>query len=197
MLGSSIGFEAYFAALTFGVETIGVELLCSLSRLSEEVRRAHDVPTSLTRFACADALTITLPPSTAMVYVDDTAWDEPTVRQLARKLARELPRGAIVVHNSVAGYEDEPASYRALEAYDVGTSWNAAQRVYAWEYNAPTQCGKTSPYACLNQIGCCDVLKEAVSLYASLMGLIALGSAACLLPGIPGPRYLRPRSSKS
>ena len=61
--------------------------------------------------------------------MDDTAWDEPTVVQIAQKLGRVLPRGAIVVHNRVGGY-DNVAPYRKLHTYAVGTSWNLEHPVH-------------------------------------------------------------------
>ena len=128
VLGSSIGFEAYFLALAYGVPTVGVELLCGLAQLSEEVRSAHGVPSALARFECADALDYRLPRGTTLVYVDDTAWDEPTIKQLAARLARQLPSGSVVVHNSEAGY-DVPGAYTRLQAYEIGTSWNPAHNV--------------------------------------------------------------------
>ena len=38
VLGASLGFEAYVPALTYGVRTVGLELLCGLAGLAEEVR---------------------------------------------------------------------------------------------------------------------------------------------------------------
>jgi tetratricopeptide (TPR) repeat protein len=137
VLGSSIGFEAYFASLTYGVPTVGVEVLCSLTRLSDDIRVAHGVPSSLTRFECADALAFRLPRDTMLVYVDDTAWDAPTVSQLAAKLSRELPSGAIVVHNTQEAYQQRESGggggggrLRYLQTYEVGTSWNARHPVH-------------------------------------------------------------------
>ena len=96
VLGSSIGFEAYFAALTFGLPTVGVELLCGLVDLSNELRDAHAIPPKLNRFECANALTFFLPQGTALVYVDDTAWDAPTIDELGRRLVQHLPAGVVV-----------------------------------------------------------------------------------------------------
>ena len=129
VLGSSIGFEAYFAALTYGVPTIGVEVLCSLTDLSEKIRVAHKVPASQTSFQCADALTFRLPHGTSLVYVDDTAWDAHTILQLAQRLARELPRGAVVVHNTEGAYESI-GRFKKLASYEVGTSWNSRHPVH-------------------------------------------------------------------
>lgn len=130
VLGASIGFEAYYTSLALGVPTVGVELLCSLTTIADDVRAAHRVHERHMRFECADALTINLPRSAALVYVDDTAWDEPTIRQLAAKLARTLRKGSVVVHNALAGYADSTA-YRLLQSYAVDTSWNAEHAVHA------------------------------------------------------------------
>lgn len=43
VLGSSLGFEAYFASLVFGVPTVGVDLLPGLVNLAEQVRNGHEV----------------------------------------------------------------------------------------------------------------------------------------------------------
>jgi hypothetical protein len=115
VLGASIGFEAYYTSLALGVPTVGVELLCSLTTIADDVRAAHRVHERHMRFECADALTVNLPRSAALVYVDDTAWDEPTIRQLAAKLARTLRKGSVVVHNALAGYADSTA-YRLLQS---------------------------------------------------------------------------------
>ena len=66
---------------------------------------------------------------TALVYVDDTAWDAPTIDQLAKQLATQLPSGVVVIHNTEHGYTD-PTAYRKLQAVSVGTSWNPSHTVY-------------------------------------------------------------------
>ncbi|KAL1511389.1 hypothetical protein AB1Y20_006190 [Prymnesium parvum] len=129
VLGSSLGFEAYFAALTFGVKTVGVELLCGLASLSETLRKAHGVPSQLAEFKCGDALSFQLPRKTALVYVDDTAWDAATIEQLARRLADKLHKGTIVIHNTAQGYDD-PTAFRLIDAVSVGTSWDPAHTIY-------------------------------------------------------------------
>ena len=129
VLGASLGFEAYLLALGFGMRTIGVELLCPLVATAEAVRGAHAIPPDLVRFECADALSWALPTDVTVVYVDDTSWDQPTVSALAEKLAAELPRGAVVVHNHAVGY-DEGATWRPLHVVEVRTSWNPAHLVH-------------------------------------------------------------------
>ena len=128
-LGSSIGFEAYFGGLTYGLKTVGVEVLCGLVTLSESLRKAHSIPGQLAEFKCDNALTFSLPRKTAVVYVDDTAWDVPTIEQLAKRLSEKLPKGVVVIHNSPHGYNDSPA-YAKLDTVSIGTSWNPAHTVY-------------------------------------------------------------------
>ena len=128
VLGASLGFEAYLLALGFGMRTVGVELLCPLASTAEAVRAAHAIPADLVRFECADALSWALPPDVTVVYVDDTSWDEPTVSALADKLAAEMPRGGVVVHNHALGYET--ATWRPLHVAEVRTSWNPAHLVH-------------------------------------------------------------------
>lgn len=136
MTGSSLGFEAYFVSLTYGVRVVGVEILCGLVDLSEIVRKAHGVPRSLNSFVCSDALDFRLPSDASVVYVDDTAWDRHAVEKLADKLARDLPSGAIVIHNVAHGYEGgakSAARYRQLASLEIGTSWDARHVIMVHE----------------------------------------------------------------
>lgn len=127
VLGSSLGYEAYWATLSYGVRTVGVELLCSLAKKAEALREAHGVAAA--RFECADALQFRLPADAAVVYSDDTAWDTPSLQLLARKLARELKQGAVVVHNSEEGFS-QLVQFRLLERVEVQTSWHSQHPVF-------------------------------------------------------------------
>ncbi len=128
VLGSNLGFEAYFIALGFGLKTDGVEILCDLNRVAENVRRARAIPDKLARFHCGDALKWTPARGLRLLYIDDTAWDPPSLEQLAAKLARELPDGTIVIHNSLTGFSEQPR-FRLLQVVEVATSWSGAHRV--------------------------------------------------------------------
>lgn len=129
VLGSSIGFEAYFIAFTYGLPTVGVELLCGLVDLSERVRLAHHVPSEQVRFECADALTWKLPADLEFVYVDDTAWDQPTIESVALRLGRELPKGALVIHNGGEEAYAKAKRFRKLKAIAAQTSWSEAHQI--------------------------------------------------------------------
>ena len=129
VLGSSIGFEAYFIALTYGLPTVGVELLCGLVDLSERVRRAHRIASDAVRFECADALMWELPSDLALVYVDDTAWDAATVERMAERLGRELPSGAVVIHNGGEAAYGKVRRLRKLQSVSVATSWSDSHEI--------------------------------------------------------------------
>jgi hypothetical protein len=128
VLGSSIGFEAFFIALTFGVQTTGVELLPGLVDIARRCRSALAIPN--TAFVESDALEWPVPSNTALVYVDDTAWDSETVQALAEKLAHELPRGALVMHNVLGPYEAMPEAYGEGMAINVATSWDPNHHIF-------------------------------------------------------------------
>ena len=136
VLGSSIGFEAYFAALTFGLPTVGVELLCSLVELSEHVRLAHRVPDDVVRFECADALKWDLPSNVGLVYVDDTAWDKSTIEQLAIRLGLLLPEGTLIIHNGGETAYGQVGRLRRVQSIKVKTSWSEAHTIVVHEVGA-------------------------------------------------------------
>ena len=138
--------QVLFLALTYRVRTVGIELLAPLVSISEAVRDAHlseespraharsadSAITHLAQFEAADALEYAVPPSAVLVYVDDTAWDTPTVRRLSRKLAK-LASGTLVVHNTAADGYEEARSFRHVASVAVGTSWNPAHEVHVHE----------------------------------------------------------------
>lgn len=123
VLGSSLGFEAYAIALSHGIPTVGVEILCSLSELARDIQAAVRAPAELNRFECADALAFSLPKDTRLVYCDDTAWDAHALTALAAKLGDELPPGVAVVHNQPHGFNAD-GRFRLLQVVEVATSWN-------------------------------------------------------------------------
>lgn len=74
--------------------------------------------------------------STALIYVDDTAWDRSTVEALAGRLAKRARSGTIVIHNAAEdGAQEayEGGRFRRLAALAVGTSWNLGHTVYVEE----------------------------------------------------------------
>lgn len=127
VLGSSIGFEAFFIGLTFGVPTTGVELLPGLVDLSRRCRAALDIQN--VAFVNGDAVEWPVPADTKVVYVDDTAWDSETVEAVAKKLAHELRPGAVVLHNVIGPYEAMPEAYGEGVAVPVVTSWDPAHHI--------------------------------------------------------------------
>lgn len=126
VLGSNIGFEAFFIALTFGVPTVGVELLEGLVALARRCRAAFGV--QHVSFVQANALDVAIPASVRLVYVDDAAWDAHNVAEVAAKLADELRPGAIVIHTDHPAYKTV-AGLEAVEVITVPTSWTETHRI--------------------------------------------------------------------
>jgi len=121
VLGSNIGNEVFFGALMFGVETVGVEILCPLVDIAESLRKKHASDAPIT-FVCSDAMKADV--SRAMVvYIDNEVWEEFLTKALFEKLGRELPVGAIVIsyHKNVVM---EPERWiQTLRPVTVEASW--------------------------------------------------------------------------
>ena len=99
---------------------------------SPPLQGTQGVPSALASFVSADALTYAVPSSAALVYVDDTAWDAPTIDALAGRLAR-LASGTIVIHNTATEAYALSRGFRHLASVEVGTSWDRAHQVHVHE----------------------------------------------------------------
>ena len=70
-----------------------------------------------------------LPSDLGLVYVDDTAWDASTTEQMAARLGRELPEGALVIHNGGEAAYAKARRLRKLHSVTVRTSWSEAHEI--------------------------------------------------------------------
>ena len=70
-----------------------------------------------------------LPSDLGLVYVDDTAWDASTTEQMAARLGRELPEGALVIHNGGEAAYAKARRLRKLHSVAVRTSWSEAHEI--------------------------------------------------------------------
>jgi hypothetical protein len=61
--------------------------------------------------------------------VDDTAWDASTIAQMAARLGRELPEGALVIHNGGEAAYKQVGRLRKLRSVVVRTSWSEAHEI--------------------------------------------------------------------
>ena len=134
-LGSNIGTESFFVALTAGpsMRVEGYDLVCSLVRRAEALRERFAAHVPSVTFLCADALTASIG-DVALLWLDNQAWDPHFMRVLYRKLQTELPDGALVV------------DFAALDAqFDYARDWSS---------DAPSEPLHKSTQGTLEVIGC-------------------------------------------
>merc|ERR1712060_289983 len=73
VLGSSLGWQTLWTALTFGVKTIGYELM--RHRVEAAQRAADGLPIELVEFRKEDALSSDLS-NARIIYLTDLVWEE-------------------------------------------------------------------------------------------------------------------------
>lgn len=93
VLGSSLGWHAFFGSLAAGVTAKGWEILCSQVDFSNAVVRQYGLE-SLVSFECSDALDAPL--SDVGLLVLAFSRDVDLGQKLNNKMAEELPSGAVV-----------------------------------------------------------------------------------------------------
>jgi len=121
MLGGNVGNEAFYGALTYGLRTRSIEIMCNLVDKAKAVKAKH-APNFDLDFVCMDFLKADI--SEAMVvYMDNEIWDSFLTTEIYKKMGQELPVGAIVmgwkknVHQQSHGWRD-------LGSVAVPTSWS-------------------------------------------------------------------------
>ena len=80
--------------LTFDIEVEGYDLLCDFVDIAKEIATNHSVTN--VKFHCADALSADLR-NTAIVFLDNQAWDSALVNSAYKKLEEEMPSGSLLV----------------------------------------------------------------------------------------------------
>ena len=78
-----------------------------------------------------------LPADLGLVYVDDTAWDASTTERMAARLGRELPEGALVIHNGGEAAYAKARRLRKLHSVAVRTSWSEAHEILIHVVTSP------------------------------------------------------------
>ena len=100
-LGSNVGTETLYAALTWGLKSVGYDVLCNLVEEAEEFKKVYNVGHA--EFHCKDALEADLS-NAAVVWIDNQSWDEDLTNGIFKKLAKELPMDAIVIEYAASDY---------------------------------------------------------------------------------------------
>ena len=133
VLGSNVGYEAFFASLGGGLVAVGHELLCHLVDAARDARDRHLTPTlsASVDFVCGDALDAAVDDAAA-AYLDNDSWDATLTHAVVDKLWRELPDDALLMlwryEASVGGAEERRFAERwvELEAVEMRATWSLA-----------------------------------------------------------------------
>lgn len=130
VFGSSTGSLVFFAALVFGIQCTGVELLPFLARTAQETQEELQIP--FCRTLCMDMLAYPLA-NTKVLVLTSQCWDNELTALLRCKLERELPLGAIVIDYK----EDtlgQSSSFRCVQQLtNQRVSWNPSQTLHIFE----------------------------------------------------------------
>lgn len=147
VLGSSLGWLAFYGACIYRFPTTGIELMPNLVSAADRVARIAGVEGI--RFECADALCCDL--STCMLVVlASQCWDKDLLSALHGKLLSELPEGALVLDYTsplCKNQKKKPCMDEKLKIDVQGmrntlqlsctvtapVSWNGAQTFWVWK----------------------------------------------------------------
>lgn len=131
--GSSTGWLVYFASLTFGVPSTGIEILQTLHDTATRVLD-DEVPSKYqsASFRNEEMLSSSLE-SVGIVLLTSCCWDESVHEAACKRLAKDLLVGSIVID-----YGDRlsnfPAFGKAPIFTDVcPTSWNPKQKFFVYQ----------------------------------------------------------------
>ena len=147
VLGSNLGTEAFFAALSLGVRVEGHEILDSLHNTATRLQHEWSVPQSgpaSVHLVRGDALDADLS-SARVLWIDNQVWDDRLVNNMFRKAAAELPQGALVVDFASASRPSisrntASATVQALPLVGCGaleSSWSASRTPVAFRARVP------------------------------------------------------------
>merc|ERR1712166_92629 len=115
--GSSAGWLAFYGALTFGVRTVGVELLQFLVDEAEAAAAQFCAEQQLS-FVCRDMLEHELS-NCGLLMLTSQCWDRELIQKVCAKLAAELPAGSVVIDYRKDLVVAHPDQFEMLESVKV------------------------------------------------------------------------------
>lgn len=130
VFGSSTGSLVFFAALAFGIQCTGVELLPFLAQTADETQKQLQIP--FCRTLCMDMLAYPLA-STKVLLLTSQCWDMELTSLLRCKLERELPSAAVVIDYKEVTL-GQSRSFRCVQQLtNQRVSWNPSQTLHIFE----------------------------------------------------------------
>ena len=104
VIGSNVGSEAFYFSLWLRVRTIGVEILCDLNSIAENLRQEFEIPKHALEFVCEDALSESTSQKfqdAGIVWLDDQTFDRDLVVSLGSRLSQHVsPESTIITYRS-------------------------------------------------------------------------------------------------
>lgn len=126
VFGSSIGWLAFYGSLTYGLKTMGYEILESLVIASRDIVDKYNL--SNLEFKVQDMLEASLD-ETGILFLTSQCWDSLLKEKTYRKIQEELPPGSVVIDYSAE--LEEYLGKSALECV-APVSWNAQQTFHVF-----------------------------------------------------------------
>ena len=100
--GSNVGTETFYAAMTWNLNSVGYDVLCSLVDHSQTFRTQFHLE-SKTMFHCKDALDADLS-NAGIIWIDNQSWDEHLTNSIYVKLNQDMIPGAIVIEYAMSDF---------------------------------------------------------------------------------------------
>lgn len=144
VLGSTIGWQAFYATLIFQLPSIGFELLPSRVTIAKQAQ-ALLPPTAqaMIRFLQEDALLADLS-GASIVYLTSLGWDQGLVTRLHEKLAQEMEQDAVVIANSFPNIS-AMENFTVLDSLCVPVSWSTSQIFHIYRKAQPADTARSGP----------------------------------------------------
>lgn len=135
VLGSSLGWQVIWAALTFGIQSIGYEIM--RHRIVGAMHSASQVEatSALVQFRHSDVLRSNVS-SAAVIYVTDLTWEDELRTSVAAFVksqllaTRDRGEGVVIVSNAHETWFD--MGYTLLGEAEVPVSWTSMQPFFYW-----------------------------------------------------------------
>ena len=125
--GSSIGWLCFYGNLTYGLRTVGYEILPNLVQVSKQIADKHDLRGL--HFHVKDMLETDLE-DIGILFLTSQCWDTELKKKTYHKIQRELPQDALVIDYSPALKHYE--GFESILKCRAPVSWNSSQEFHCF-----------------------------------------------------------------
>merc|ERR1712086_37347 len=132
VLGSSLGWQCFYAGLAYNTKTIGYELLEPRVSAATALAAKYNIPSDRVQFIAGDALTVpaeTIKEAT-VILLTDLLWDDRLLSAVLNRIADDGTGGVVLVSNRGEG---EKLGLLQKAEVEVKVSWKKNQRFFVQE----------------------------------------------------------------